>query len=83
MLRISLYICLPGAAESFIPVQGKAICGSKSTPTDSQLHQPGHSTCSDMEKPQTTHPGINAIHLNSQSTFLTTPDMIRPYLVPE
>lgn len=49
--------CLLGVAESLIPVQGKAICGSQSTPADPQLHQPGHSTCSHVEKPQTAHPG--------------------------
>lgn len=56
---MSLYICLLGAAESLIPVQGKAIRGSQSSPTDTQLHQPGHSACSDVAKPQTTHPGTN------------------------
>lgn len=58
------HVCLPGAAESLIPIQGKAIRGSQSTPTDAQLHQPGHSTRSDVEKPQATHPGMNTTHLN-------------------
>lgn len=53
-----------GAAESVIPIQGKAICGSQSTPTDAQLYQPGHSARSDVEKPQTTHPGKNSKCLN-------------------
>lgn len=52
-----LCVCQTGAAESLIPVQGEAIRGSKSAPTDTQLHQPGNSSCFDMEKPQTTHAG--------------------------
>ncbi len=67
--RISLHVCLLGAAESLIPVQGKAIRGSQSTPTDTQLHQPGHCTCSDVEKPQTTHSGTNTACLNISKTF--------------
>ena len=53
-------MCPVGAAESLIPVQGKAIRGSQSSAADSQLHQPGNSTRSDMEKSQTTHPGKDA-----------------------
>lgn len=67
-----MYIYLLGADESLVPVQGKAVRGSQSTPTDAQLHQPGHCPCADMEKPQTTHPGITTACLTLQSTFHNT-----------
>lgn len=54
-------MCLPGAAQSLISVQGKAVRGSQSTPADTQLHQSGDRSRPDVEEPQTTHPGSNVL----------------------